>query len=407
MKSGSFSISNFSISTAWQAVALGLGLLLSPVRAPAQASLGDTLSSGTAMYTNQALLSSNREYELVLQADSNLVLYDLYAYNGGDNFSPRALWASNTYRSGAGQLSLQTDGNLVLYAWGGRAKWASNTVGAWHPHLFMQNDGNLILIDQSGRAVWDTGTWRRTTNHPVQAFLGSAMGVNSILQTGQALLSPNGRYEMVLQDDSNLVVYDLYSGGNHTQYKTAAVWASYTWGSGARRLVQQADGNLVLYDQAGRAQWASNTVGAFNPTLAMQNDGYLVLRDYWGRIIWTTKPAPPSTGTDTVALGQDPQQPALFHGGTTSAAFITTIVNNLTVTTGWPGYYTEQGVSVDVTFYGYDGSPIVVRNLAPGGSISTAHVSANGTWDVRVRDIYMYRGEQVHGSLTYNWSTNP
>jgi hypothetical protein len=70
------------------------------------------------------------------------------------------LAASQRLVSGDGQyvLAMQTDGNLVMYAPGGRPLWASGTsVGG--SDLEMQTDGNLVVYAPPRHtAVWATGT---------------------------------------------------------------------------------------------------------------------------------------------------------------------------------------------------------------------------------------------------------
>jgi hypothetical protein len=54
-------------------------------------------------------------------------------------------------------LTLQSDGNLVLYSRTGRALWSSGTGGKGASDLVMQNDGNLVLYRRStGRATWSS-----------------------------------------------------------------------------------------------------------------------------------------------------------------------------------------------------------------------------------------------------------
>jgi hypothetical protein len=94
-------------------------------------------------------------FELVLQGDGNLVIYD---------HSGRALWASNTDIHNPTQAEMQTDGNFVIYS-GGHALWATGTngqPGPAGPYLCFQNDGNLVIyggaFDCGGYALWASGT---------------------------------------------------------------------------------------------------------------------------------------------------------------------------------------------------------------------------------------------------------
>lgn len=95
------------------------------------------------------------------------------------------------------------------------------------------------------------------------------------LSTGQQIKSPDGRFRLVQQSDGNLV---LYSG-------STALWASYAFGSNFTTYFQ-ADGNLVTYGPSG-AVWNSGT-NAIGARLALQNDGNLVIYDLNDRVVWAT-----------------------------------------------------------------------------------------------------------------------
>jgi len=91
-------------------------------------------------------------FELVLQSDGNLVIYN----------HTRALWASNTDIHNPTQAIMQTDGNFVIYS-GGHALWATGTNGqSGGPYLCFQNDGNLVIyagaFDCGGYPLWASGT---------------------------------------------------------------------------------------------------------------------------------------------------------------------------------------------------------------------------------------------------------
>jgi hypothetical protein len=96
--------------------------------------------------------SNPLSYELVLQDDGNLVIY---------NASGRALWASNTDIHNPTQAVMQTDGNFVIYS-GGHALWATGTNDGGQALCF-QDDGNLVVYTTIiahcyGNALWASGT---------------------------------------------------------------------------------------------------------------------------------------------------------------------------------------------------------------------------------------------------------
>ncbi len=99
----------------------------------------DTLGSGEMLYKGETLKSPNGQYQLILQNDGNLVLY-----NGS-----KAIWSTGTQGKQGRKLIMQSDGNLVLYGRGGPI-WATNTSGNRDAYLKIQNDGNLAIY----KAVW-------------------------------------------------------------------------------------------------------------------------------------------------------------------------------------------------------------------------------------------------------------
>lgn len=97
---------------------------------------------------------------------------------------------------------------------------------------------------------------------------GSSLLTNQFLLKEDYLVSTDGRYQFILQDDGNLVLYRL------SDHK--ALWASGTNGKAVSKVIMQQDGNLVIYGYP-QALWASNTSGKPNSTLIAQNDGNVVV----------------------------------------------------------------------------------------------------------------------------------
>jgi parallel beta-helix repeat protein len=109
-----------------------------------------------ALQVNEGLMpggsvdSCGGAYRLTLQYDGNLVLYRTSDW--------AAIWATHTNGLPIASAILGDDGNFVLYDNSGAAKWSVNSrpAGA-NAHLWIQNwDSNLVLYDQNTHAVW----WR-------------------------------------------------------------------------------------------------------------------------------------------------------------------------------------------------------------------------------------------------------
>ncbi|MCW6508321.1 hypothetical protein [Lichenifustis flavocetrariae] len=92
-----------------------------------------------------------------------------------------------------------------------------------------------------------------------------------ILTPSQSITSGDGRFNLILQEDGNLVLYRVRD--HH------ALWSSGTNGQDIKRAAMQGDGNFVLYHTDGRPSWATNTNGKNGSFLILQNDGNLVI--YW------------------------------------------------------------------------------------------------------------------------------
>jgi hypothetical protein len=117
---------------------------------------GTILGNGATLNAGE-FLSSGNGYFAIFQDDGNFVLYKSVNF-----IPPNAVWASNTYGKGAPPryITMQYDGNLVIYDDNGHATWASGTDRKGGPphRLVMQPDRNLVIYDGSGTPTWATGT---------------------------------------------------------------------------------------------------------------------------------------------------------------------------------------------------------------------------------------------------------
>jgi Right handed beta helix region len=98
------------------------------------------------------------------------------------------------------------------------------------------------------------------------------------LLPGQSVSSCDGRFQLALHPDSNLVLYQ----GN------TPIWYTNTSGRWAAELLMQSDGNLVLYHGTGTGLFFTNTYGHDGAFLAIQNDGNLVVYTPGGSPLWAS-----------------------------------------------------------------------------------------------------------------------
>ncbi|MCP9275188.1 LysM peptidoglycan-binding domain-containing protein [Mycolicibacterium arenosum] len=108
--------------------------------------MGDRLEEGQKLLVGNSLTSKNGAYTLTLQQDGNLVLYS------GDD----AVWSTKTDGQKVERAEVQEDGNFVLYT-AEKPVWASQTKGKKKVLLVLQDDRNLVLYSEEG-PVWKSDT---------------------------------------------------------------------------------------------------------------------------------------------------------------------------------------------------------------------------------------------------------
>jgi len=205
------------------------------------------------------VVSANAGFWLSMQGDGNVVVYDS---------TGRARWATMTSLPGS-YLKVQSDGNVVLYDPQGLALW---TTGVYSPGatLQMQGDGNLVLYAASGAPLWDS---QGVTRH-AGTFFAPKRPVPSVA-SGASVSSYGGGYTLTMQTSGNLVL---------TAASGARVWASGSQTPGAT-LKAQTDGNVVIYAPSGKPVWHTNIYSP-GDHLVLQDDGNLVMYDAAGRPLW-------------------------------------------------------------------------------------------------------------------------
>ena len=101
----------------------------------------DRLNPGDSLPVGGSIPSLDGGFTLTLQADGNLVLY----HTGG---AP-AGWATGTVGRAVTQAIMQADGNFVLNGPAGPI-WSTGTHGHPGSYLVVQNDGNVVIFGPGG-----------------------------------------------------------------------------------------------------------------------------------------------------------------------------------------------------------------------------------------------------------------
>jgi len=108
------------------------------------AAFSNQLNSGQTLKAGGKLVSSNGTYRLTMQSDGNLVLYK--------KNTAKAQWSTKTAGETGARAVMQSDGNLVVYK-GAKAVWDSSTNGQKGASLVLRNDGNLV-VKKNSTTVW-------------------------------------------------------------------------------------------------------------------------------------------------------------------------------------------------------------------------------------------------------------
>jgi len=117
---------------------------------PAAPTQGDRLVPGQGLMAGNSIKSVNGYFRLTMQTDGNLVMYDVY---------DQPWWSSHTYgHNNSWDAVMQGDGNLVVYDGHGKPLWASNTSGNAGGWLVMQDDGNAVVYNASSHPLWASDT---------------------------------------------------------------------------------------------------------------------------------------------------------------------------------------------------------------------------------------------------------
>ncbi|OKI99998.1 hypothetical protein AMK19_30015 [Kitasatospora sp. CB01950] len=242
--------------------------------AVAQLNSGERLTAGQTMKSGDSVL--------VMQGDGNLVMY-LESSTGVR--VKTALWSTGTYGNPGAYAYMQPDGNLVVYKQGGTAQsdalWSTGTWNSPGGYLVLYRGAMTLWPGPSGGKGWESRTGLAPAvgccgTNP-ESYLTSARNVEG----GQWIQS--NTVWLVNQADGNLVLYRKRDG--------AALWSSGTWNRGSSMLVlseSQWNPALFLRDNAQRVTWSISVKGSSDLRGVVQDDGNFVIYNSAGAALWST-----------------------------------------------------------------------------------------------------------------------
>lgn len=255
-------------------------------------------------------------------------------------------WSTGTAGVGAGpwKLALREDGDLVIYDAGGNATWASGASPRPPPPWrrpaspFLTFDRGALRVyalqpcfvwcsSETYRSVWQTAT----APEPEDCAKCAAPACRQVLATESSTLEPG----QCLRSDGAVSRLSFPPRYDFQRYECTApgLWKSKTcWTCSANRTcILQADGDLACYQQQARF-WSSGTAGqgAGPWVLALEDDGNLAIYDSAGRPTWATNTAgagfaPPARAPEYLlqfGTGDLPSGTPLVLYGTGSTQFM-------------------------------------------------------------------------------------
>lgn len=208
-------------------------------------------------------------------------------HDGSDN----VVWYANKHGEGAKTLHLQLEFvwyELTTFSGYGLSslKSSSNITSATvdfqdkFEGCGQCDEGNRVHYAKQVLAAYGSEAPPKPSK-PTQP-LPSKPAVCGVFKPGQGLgpeqdvKSCDGRFELIMQNDGNLVLY----------MEGKALWATGTNGHDGYAMVMQSDGNFVLYNPYEKALFATGTNGHSGSTLHVQNDGNLVVYSSTGHALW-------------------------------------------------------------------------------------------------------------------------
>ena len=154
------------------------------------------------------------------------------------------------------------------------------SIDPWTRPTITRLDGSWIEANRERLGARDIrGAINLYGNPPSPESCSDGLQGGQILKPGQRMPQCNGRFELVMRTNGNLV---LYMEGNEV------LWNSGTNGNPGAHVRMQTDGNLVIY-QDSTPLWNSGTQGNPGAWLQLLNGGNLRVLSASRKALWQTR----------------------------------------------------------------------------------------------------------------------
>src|SRR5258708_11323709 len=201
------------------------------------------LNAGQTLASGQCLVSPSGQYFLYMAPDGNLYIYD-WAHSTGT-------WGPGTGGHPGAYATLQTDGNFAVYAADGTALSSSGTGRTYSERLELENDSRIIIFRSALNSGTSHGWGFGSMAHPGCDW-GPGMGTTGVMPTGVCFVSPNGLFELLMQTDGNLVLYDRSVTPMQAIWNAGTAFSPFDPSIALKTLYSyDALGNLLCVEQHG------------------------------------------------------------------------------------------------------------------------------------------------------------
>jgi hypothetical protein len=136
---------------------------------------------------------------------------------------------------------------------------------------------------------------------PPAPAISSFLKPGERLAKGQMAVATDNSTMLIVQTDSQVVLY-----GKNADGSLKVLWFSGTYGKNVAYMINQLDGNLVIYDVNGVALWSTRTNGRIGAMLEVQHERAVFSIGPTPLWVVPAQPAapPPPRRTTTVLPGE-------------------------------------------------------------------------------------------------------